>query len=185
MPFGLVDEVRGHLFEMRAVNVVEVVEALDAAGVRAWIAGGWGVDALVGSQSRRHKDLDLIVDAGDESQAKARNVLRDLGYEAVSEAAAAGKWMPLKVVLREPGGRTIDLLPLRFKGESTGAEGEAAGRLLPSALGTGVVGGHIVSCLSPCAQLRFHTDYAPRRMDRHDIELLCSRFDLAPPRSYS
>jgi hypothetical protein len=30
--------------------------------VRAWIPGGWGVNALVGEQSRSHDDLDLAID---------------------------------------------------------------------------------------------------------------------------
>ena len=182
MPPGLVDRVRHRLFEMRDVDVVEVVEALAAAGVRTWIAGGWGVDALVGRQSRRHKDLDLVVDAGDESEARAREVLDELGYATVGERVAAGAWMPLKVVLRHPGGRTIDLLPVRLDGQPAGANAEVLpGGLLPTAFARGVVAGRSVGCLSPSVQLTFHTGYALSRVDRQDIALLCSRFGLAPP----
>ena len=30
-------------------------------GVKVWIDGGWGVDALLGECTRRHDDLDIIV----------------------------------------------------------------------------------------------------------------------------
>jgi lincosamide nucleotidyltransferase A/C/D/E len=178
--------VRCHLFEMRGRDVVEIVGALTAAGISASIAGGWGVDALLGRQSRRHKDLDLIVDASDAAQATARRVLHDLGYEAVDNRAEAGKWMPLKVVLRDPGGRTIDLLPVHFEGGATGPDAEAAAAPLgPAAFVSGVVAGHPVSCLSPWVQLTFHTEYAPRRIDRRDVALLSSRFGSAARVSYT
>ncbi|MGZ4382041.1 MAG: nucleotidyltransferase domain-containing protein, partial [Gaiellaceae bacterium] len=44
---------------MRATDVLEVLAALGEAGVRASLEGGWGVDALVGRQTREHEDLDL------------------------------------------------------------------------------------------------------------------------------
>ena len=47
---------------MRLADVVEILSDLRAAGCRVWVAGGWGVDALVGRQTRPHRDLDLAVD---------------------------------------------------------------------------------------------------------------------------
>jgi len=44
-------------------EVLAILGALDATGTRLWVAGGWGVDALVGRQTRAHRDLDLLVDA--------------------------------------------------------------------------------------------------------------------------
>lgn len=44
---------------MDPAQVIEVLDCLDAAEVTAWLDGGWGVDALVGSQTRPHSDLDL------------------------------------------------------------------------------------------------------------------------------
>ena len=49
---------------MRAQDVLEIVAYLDAAGVRVWLDGGWGVDALLGEQTRPHKDLDIVVEQG-------------------------------------------------------------------------------------------------------------------------
>jgi lincosamide nucleotidyltransferase A/C/D/E len=50
---------------VRAESVLEVLSALSAC--RVWAAGGWGVDALVGHQTRDHRDLDLALDAAHEA----------------------------------------------------------------------------------------------------------------------
>src|SRR4051794_21469752 len=47
---------------VRPDAVVHWLGVLEAAGVRCWLAGGWGVDALVGRQTRVHRDLDLVLD---------------------------------------------------------------------------------------------------------------------------
>jgi lincosamide nucleotidyltransferase A/C/D/E len=39
---------------MTAADVIEVLQCLERAGVSVWIDGGWGVDALVGAQTREH-----------------------------------------------------------------------------------------------------------------------------------
>ena len=44
-------------------EVLPILGALEATGTRLWVAGGWGVDAFVGRQTRAHRDLDLILDA--------------------------------------------------------------------------------------------------------------------------
>jgi lincosamide nucleotidyltransferase A/C/D/E len=46
---------------MTAADVVEILGWLGTASVDVWLDGGWGVDALVGEQTREHNDLDLIV----------------------------------------------------------------------------------------------------------------------------
>jgi lincosamide nucleotidyltransferase A/C/D/E len=43
---------------LSASDVIEVVGALGPHGLNVWIDGGWGVDALVGEQTRDHADLD-------------------------------------------------------------------------------------------------------------------------------
>ena len=50
---------------MDALDVIDVLDRLDAVGVEWCVDGGWGVDALVGRQTRPHKDLDLRVSASD------------------------------------------------------------------------------------------------------------------------
>ena len=51
---GLVTEETG------VAQAVLVCAGLADAGVRFWLAGGWGVDALAGRQTRSHRDLDVF-----------------------------------------------------------------------------------------------------------------------------
>ncbi|MDQ0908982.1 hypothetical protein QFZ22_004967 [Streptomyces canus] len=45
---------------MDADDVLHVLNLLRRAGTEVWIGGGWGIDALVGRQTRDHRDLDLM-----------------------------------------------------------------------------------------------------------------------------
>src|SRR5690242_455224 len=46
--------------QMRAEEVVALYTLLDDHGVRLWVDGGWGIDALLAEQTRPHKDLDVL-----------------------------------------------------------------------------------------------------------------------------
>ena len=46
---------------MSAEQARAAYDLLDQNGVRCWVMGGWGVDALLGRVTREHKDLDLLV----------------------------------------------------------------------------------------------------------------------------
>ena len=46
---------------MTEADVVEVLKWLSEGEIAVWLNGDWGVDALVGEQTRDHEDLDLIV----------------------------------------------------------------------------------------------------------------------------
>src|SRR5438132_12266548 len=51
--------------EMTAEAVVEHLLLFESAGIEAWLDGGWAVDAVLGQQTRVHKDLDIILRASD------------------------------------------------------------------------------------------------------------------------
>ena len=46
---------------MTATDVLGVLSRLEAAGLTAWVDGGWGVDALLEETTRDHGDLDVAV----------------------------------------------------------------------------------------------------------------------------
>ena len=46
---------------MPADEVVSIVDMLEGQGLQVWLDGGWGVDALVGRQTRKHEDLDIAI----------------------------------------------------------------------------------------------------------------------------
>jgi len=51
--------------EMTAIDVIEIAQLLDQNRIDVWIDGGWGVDALLGEQTRTHGDLDIAIQHSD------------------------------------------------------------------------------------------------------------------------
>lgn len=158
--------------------MLEVVGAL--AGLGFWLDGGWGIDALLGTQTRDHSDLDAAIDRDDLGEADRR--LRGLGYERSQEVDPDD---PARYVLRDVRGRQIDVHVLEFDVSSDGWQTLADGQRLryPAAdlATTGEIGGRAVPCISPALQLRHHSGYEPTERDRIDMGRLASRFGLDLP----
>jgi lincosamide nucleotidyltransferase A/C/D/E len=155
-------------------EVLAVTTALQEAGARFWVAGGWGVDALVGRVTRPHRDLDLAVAAEDLERAVER--LAVLGYHPETD------WLPVRLELAAPGGRWVDLHPVAFDGRGDGVQAglDVVSFAYPAAdLVVGVLEGSVLPCLSAARQQAFHRGYLPRPQDLHDLALLAG---LAAPR---
>ena len=50
---------------MTASALVELLRLLESAAIPVWLDGGWGVDALLETQTRKHKDVDIILTVAD------------------------------------------------------------------------------------------------------------------------
>lgn len=165
---------------MEASEVLRVLDALDAAGVRAGITGGWGIDALLRRETRPHGDVDLGVASDDIDGAIA--TLGPLGYVVAVDDR------PARVVLTSAAGQ-VDLHPIVWQpsgaGVQTGLEGETFDYPAGSLDAEGEIGGRSVRCGTPELQLAFHAHYDPREHDRRDMAALASAFGLALPASYS
>jgi lincosamide nucleotidyltransferase A/C/D/E len=152
---------------VNAEEAIQVLDALDAAGVRHWVGGGWGVAALVGRQTRQHRDLDLNVDAAQLDRCLA--VLGGLGYATETD------WLPSRVELRAPGDRWVDVHPIAFDDQGFGRQPDLDGGVFEyplDAFGHGVIAGRSVGCMSARQQRRFHTGYEHRPQDIHDLAQL-------------
>jgi len=150
-----------------AHQVLVVIDALEAAGCWVNVEGGWGVDALVGYQTRRHRDLDVDVDAAHEAAALA--ALEKLGYEVETD------WRPTRIELNAPGRGWVDVHPLALDAEGNGHQAGLHGEryLYPAAsFVTGRIGGRPIRCLSAAQQLAWHEGYELRDSDRADLVLL-------------
>jgi lincosamide nucleotidyltransferase A/C/D/E len=151
-----------------AEHVIQVLDALDRAGVRHWVGGGWGVAALAGRQTRHHRDLDLNVDVADLSGCLA--ALGALGYMAETD------WLPSRIELRAPGDRWVDVHPVAFDGQGHGRQPDLDGGFFdypPGAFGRGLIAGRDVGCLSALQQRRFRNlGYEHRPQDIHDLAQL-------------
>lgn len=91
---------------MTAEDVLSVLALLRRAEVDVWTGGGWGIDTLVGEQTRRHRDLDLMHRQDQETAVVA--ALCEAGFEE------SLSWRPIRFVVTAPDGREIDLHPLVF-----------------------------------------------------------------------
>jgi lincosamide nucleotidyltransferase A/C/D/E len=165
---------------IHAGDVLEIVACLEAAGVAVWLDGGWGIDALLGEETRPHDDLDIVMEMAQLDA--AREALRTRGFVlAVDE-------LPTRCVLRDAGDRRIDVHSVVFDREGGGLQRQPDGsdfRYPPEGLtGTGMIAGKAVRCLTPELQLRCHLVYTPDDDDRHDVRLLCGRFGLPWPGIY-
>jgi lincosamide nucleotidyltransferase A/C/D/E len=161
---------------MTAADVLEILDRLDAAAISWWIDGGWGVDALLGYETRPHDDLDFAVRAEDVDRLAA--VFTEFRH------VEADQW-PSAFVLRDERGRQLDFHPLEFDERGDGWQPQL-GR--PPALwprealrATGRIGGREVRCTSPEFQVEAHLYEGYDDIDWAAVVALCERFALPPP----
>ena len=159
-------------------EVVHLWRLLVDRGTSAWIDGGWGVDALLGEQTREHGDLDLVIEGRDEDVTRA--VLRDEGFSEVP------MWFttPVHTVWQDDGHRCVDLHVITLDERGVGVFGDEGEYPADGLTGTGRIGHQAVRCISPAVQLEFHRGYDIRDQDRHDVARLSQRFDLPLPPEY-
>jgi len=155
---------------IKAADVVEILGWLGAASVDVWLDGGWGVDALVGEQTREHKDLDLIV--RDAYVLRVRRALTIHGFIQVGG-------VPQHFVLADERGREVEVHPVRFDDQGIGhllSEGEPFGHSAEAFAATGGVSGYRVACLSAEAKMSNHPwGYEQGDTDVQDMRLLHDR----------
>jgi lincosamide nucleotidyltransferase A/C/D/E len=165
---------------MDATEVLRVLDALEDSGVRAGVTGGWGIDALLGRQTRPHGDLDLGVpsDAID----TVICALQPLGYNITADER------PARIVLEGALGK-VDLHPIVMlpsgAGVQTGFDGQTFEYPPGSLEAEGEIGGRIVRCGTPDLQVTFHRGYEPREHDRRDMAALAHAFGLTLEPPYS
>jgi len=162
---------------MESRDVIDIVNVLQSSGIEVWLDGGWGVDALLGEQTRAHKDVDIILRVDD--AATAISLLGESGFELVDGCPTSN------FVLRDRVGREVDVHPVRFDEEGNGLYRMQNGEdwVYPAAgfQGKGTVGDREVRCLTPEAQMLCHTGYEPSDKDFREMRLLRQRFGVELP----
>jgi lincosamide nucleotidyltransferase A/C/D/E len=160
---------------MTAEDVLSVLAVLREAAVDIWIGGGWGVDALVGEQTRQHRDLDLMHRLDQEPAVIA----------ALAEAdfVETLDWRPVRFVVTNPAGQEVDLHPLTFAPDGSAVQAspdpERPFGYPAQCFVSGRIGGSMVLCLSAEQQVYFHQGYEPKDHDRHDMAQLRRAFGTA------
>lgn len=166
---------------MNIADVVDLYTQLDNLGIEVWLDGGWGVDALLGEQTRPHADLDLVIQHKDVP--KLRELLEMQGFgDAPRDDTSAWNF-----VLGDDKGRLVDVHAVTLDAEGNGLYGPVEkGAMYPagSLTGIGAVDGHTVKCVSAEYMVKFHTGYKLRETDLKDVSTLCTRFGIDYPEEY-
>ena len=168
---------------MTAVDVVNFLDRMENLGIKIWVVGGWGVDALLGVQTRPHDDLDIVIQRQDTE--KACKFLEDNGYNNVPRPDTSD-W---NFVMGDGSGREIDFHVIVFDSNGNGLYGAEGKEIIFPPAGClcddGMINGHKVSCLTPEFTVKDHIGYHLRDKDYQDIKLLCEKFGIALPEEYS
>ena len=166
---------------MSAPMVLKILELLAAADVEAWVAGGWGIDALAGRETRRHYDLDLVVDEARNDYPRVAEALVKAGFRLRAEYLYPKVPMPLRYEWIHTDGRSvIDVLPVNFLERPFGLFPEQPSDSGLARFAAGRIDGRTVPCLSARLQSELHSGYAPRMKDFKDREVLRTLVALAP-----
>jgi lincosamide nucleotidyltransferase A/C/D/E len=162
--------------EMTEQDVLRVLDLCDDIALDVIVDGGWGVDALLGHQTRAHADLDVALAMEDVPRLRA--ALEAHGYVEVPHSDSS----PWQFVLRDGAGHEVDIHGFSHDDEGKHVAGVAY--VCESLNGTGHIGGRAVRCITAEWVVRYHTHYEPDADDWRDVRALCEAFDLELPELY-
>ena len=162
--------------EMTAQDVLEFIQLMSQNNIEMWVDGGGAVDALLGSQTRLHDDLDIAVRHRNAGRIQA--LLAARGY---AEIERDDSWL-CNFVMGDSLGHCIDIHSFEFDDEGNCIFGV---RYPADALkGSGTIDGKPVQCVTADWLVQFHTGYTVDENDYRDIKALCDQFGLELPKEY-
>jgi lincosamide nucleotidyltransferase A/C/D/E len=159
-----------------AQEVVHIVRLLDQHNIEVWVDGGWGVDALLGKQTRNHADLDIAIKHADVPT--ARRILEERGYRDVPREDTKD-W---NFVLGDQAGHLLDVHSFTF--DDAGKCIYGCAYPADSLAGSGVIAGQRVKCISAEWMVEFHSGYVLDADDYRDVLALCNAFGISLPAEY-
>jgi len=169
---------------MSATDVLWVLDALEGESLRFSLAGGWGVDALIGAQHRRHDDIDVVIDDYEHNEPKAQQALVKLGFKLVGSQRRR-TWMPDLASFDDGAGHRVELVSIDWERLADALEASSSTRpdddLTREVFAEGTINGAVVPCLSSRVQLLYHMGYPLKETLQHDVELLLSVFGPLHP----
>jgi len=163
--------------EMTAQDVLAFLSLMKQNNIEIWIDGGWAVDALLGSQSRLHEDLDIAVIH--RSVGRIRALLEASGF---SEIERDDSWL-CNFVMGDEQGRLIDVHSCEFDPEGRCIFG--VHYPYDALKGSGMIGSVPVQCITPEWLVKFHIGYTLDENDYRDVKALCDKFHLEIPKEYA
>lgn len=148
-------------------DLFAILDLFDELGCAYWLDGGWGVDALVGHQTREHRDIDIDFDAEYLSAVQAK--LAELGFTVETD------WLPNRIEYHSDRLGYLDIHPFELMEDGTSRQANLEDGwydFTPAYFGTGTFEGRTIPCISALGQKVFHSGYEPRDVDRHDLALI-------------
>jgi lincosamide nucleotidyltransferase A/C/D/E len=177
-----------------AEDAINIYKRLSTHGIQVWVTGGWGIDALLGEQTRPHKDLDVIMLLDD--VVRLRALLDGEGY-GLKELWSENRWAidakgiktATAFVLWDAEGRELDVHAMHFDELGNGIPNweKIEGFIFtPQDLaGVGMIDRLAVQCMSPENQMFCHTGYVLPDYQWRDLELLHAKFGIEYPNELS
>ena len=158
-------------------DVKQILRLAMEAEIKVFLDGGWGVDALIGYETRTHNDIDIFVEKKDYH--KFIQIIKDNGfYEIKMEYTTTSH-----TVWEDENKRIIDLHCFEYTDDDKILyEGNCFP--LETFTGRGKVEDIEVSCIEPYSQVMFHLGYEFDENDIHDVKLLCETFHIEIPDAY-
>lgn len=147
-----------------------ILNHLESAHIPYWVEGGWGVDILIGKQTRPHRDIDIDFDG--EYEEVLLESLQKKGYQITNDLR------PTRIELYHPQRGYLDLHPLIIGADGTIRQDSLDGgwyQFDPKWFSSSLFEGRMIPCYSYEAQQLFHTGYPLREVDRIDLENLSVR----------
>lgn len=168
---------------MNSGDVLGVLDLLSEGGIVVWLDGGWGVDALLGEQTRPHDDLDIVLKHEDLSH--FTDTMTKHGFAPFRDDG------PFNFVLADSGGHQVDVHLVDL--DTTRTDDNGAEVYGPNGLeyevgclaGSGMVSGRPVLCCTAEFQVASHAaGYEPDEDDFRDVSALHRRFGIPLPPPY-
>jgi len=176
-----------------AEDVIRIYRDLKTHGIQVWLTGGWGIDALLGKQTRSYKDLDVIMLLDD--VLRLCELLGRDGY-SLKEIWSENRWVTdvhenkilTAFVLHDSDGREFDAHAMRLDDKGDGIPAwEAEGLIVKKndLGGVGTITGYAIQCLSAESQMSCHSGYELPDAQMRDLMLLHEKFGVDYPEGYS
>jgi lincosamide nucleotidyltransferase A/C/D/E len=164
--------------EMTLPDVSAFLDLTQELGIGIWLDGGWGVDALLGAQTRRHQDLDIVLEARQSPILVQHLTMRGFGPVPRDDTS------PWNFVYGDAHGREVDFHVVEFDDSGDAHLGPADLYPSGSLAGYGTIGERTARCVAPGWAVRFHTGYDVDEDDWADVSRLCERFGIPVPADY-
>jgi len=178
---------------VNAEDVINLYKCFSTNGIQVWLTGGWGIDALLGHQTRLHKDLDVIMVLDDVS--RMCEILTHDNY-SLKDLWSENRWavdgqegrIATAFVLHDLEEHELDVHAMRFDEDGNGipAWEEAEGFIFnrQDLTGMGMIVGFTVQCITAEKQMLCHSGYALPDKQFQDLELLHEKFGVEYPGEY-